>query len=109
MQEIGRRHPGAILAAELRKQKLTQATAAEMLGVTVQTINRVVRGKQAITPAMALLLSRCLGGEAFSWLEAQAHYDLGAALTSEMQDRLDRIQPASGRKREGRKSSSPRR
>ena len=52
-------HPGEILLEELLiPMGLTQVKLAEHIGVPVQRINEIVRGKRGITPETAWLLSQ---------------------------------------------------
>lgn len=51
-------HPGIILLKEfLEPLKLTQKGLAEHVGVPVQRVNEIVRGKRGITPETAWLFS----------------------------------------------------
>jgi hypothetical protein len=48
-------HPGEVLSEEfLKPLGLTQVALAEHLGVPVQRINELVRGKRGVTPGTAL-------------------------------------------------------
>ncbi|MDB4224910.1 HigA family addiction module antitoxin, partial [Granulosicoccus sp.] len=46
------------------------------LGVSPSTINRIINGQSAISPSMALRLSKAVGRSPESWLAMQYHYDL---------------------------------
>ena len=77
-------HPGETLRDDvLPALNLTVTEAAEALGVTRATLSRVINGKAAISPEMALRLERWLGadhgGRADIWLRMQAAYDLWVA------------------------------
>lgn len=52
---------------------------AEKLNVSPSTLNRVLKGKSAISPEMALRLSKALGRSPQSWLTLQNNYDLWQA------------------------------
>ena len=55
-------HPGEILLEEfLKPLGVTQVAFASHIGVSVQRINELVRGKRGITPETAWLLSQALG------------------------------------------------
>jgi antitoxin HigA-1 len=70
-------HPGAILREEfLRPAQLPVKDAAERLGVTRQTLHRVLAGDSTVTAEMALRLSRLTGTSAAFWLNLQAQHDL---------------------------------
>jgi addiction module HigA family antidote len=70
-------HPGEILRDEfLEPLGITQVAFAEHLGVPVQRINELVRGKRGVTPETAWLLSQALGTTPELWTNLQANYDL---------------------------------
>jgi addiction module HigA family antidote len=77
-------HPGETLRDDvLPALGLTVTEAAVQLGVTRAALSRVLNGKAAISPEMALRLERWLGvahgGRATVWLAMQAAFDLWAA------------------------------
>jgi len=55
---------------------LTQLALAEHLGVPIQRINGIVRGKRAITPETAWLLALSLNTTPEFWMNLQATHDL---------------------------------
>ena len=70
-------HPGEVLLEEfLRPLQMTQVAFAAHLGVPVQRINELVRGKRGITPQTAWLLSQALQTTPQFWLNLQNNYDL---------------------------------
>ena len=69
-------HPGASLRVALERLGVKQEAAAESLGVTRVHRNRVLNGRCAVSPAMALRLSRALGTSAGMWLALQRARDL---------------------------------
>jgi len=70
-------HPGRVVLEEcIEPLGLTITEAAEGLGVTRNTLSRLVNGRNGISPEMALRLSRAFGGSPESWLRQQMHYDL---------------------------------
>lgn len=70
-------HPGVILQEEFIKPLgLTQVGLAEHIGVPVQRINELVRGKRGITPETAWLLSQALGTTPEFWVNLQTAFDL---------------------------------
>lgn len=70
-------HPGKILVEEfLLPMHLTQVKFAAHVGVPVQRINEIVRGKRGITPESAWLFSQAFGTTPEFWLNLQANYDL---------------------------------
>jgi addiction module HigA family antidote len=72
--------PGEMLREEfLAPSKLSQEALARRLGVTFQTVSRIVNGHQRITADMAVLLGRELGTTAEFWMNAQTDLDLWRA------------------------------
>jgi len=70
-------HPGEILRKEfLAPAGITQATFAHHIGVPLQRVNEIVRGKRGITPETAWLLSQALGTTPQFWMNLQAAYEL---------------------------------
>ncbi len=77
-------HPGETLSEDvLPALSLTVTAAAEQLGVTRAALSRVLNGKAAIFPEMALTIEAWLGiengGRAELWRAPQAAYDLWQA------------------------------
>jgi addiction module HigA family antidote len=77
-------HPGETLKQDiLPALGLTVTQAAKQLGVTRAALSRVLNGKAAISPTMALRLEAWLGvehgGRADLWLAQQAAHDLWQA------------------------------
>jgi addiction module HigA family antidote len=55
-------HPGEILKEEfLAPVGITQVAFANHIGVPLQRINEIIRGKRGITPETAWLFSQALG------------------------------------------------
>ncbi len=71
---------------------LTVAGLAEALGVSRQSINELLRTRRAVSPAMALRLSRLFGNSAEFWLNAQRAVDLWDAAQAIQKD-VARITP----------------
>lgn len=70
-------HPGEILLEEfLKPLKITQVAFAQHIGVSVQRINELIRGKRGITPDTAWLLSQALDTTPQFWVNLQTNYDL---------------------------------
>ena len=70
-------HPGEILLEEfLIPMGLSQVKFAAHIGVSVQRINEIVRGKRGITPETAWLFSQAFGTTPQIWVNLQANYDL---------------------------------
>ncbi|MPZ71206.1 MAG: HigA family addiction module antidote protein [Actinobacteria bacterium] len=70
-------HPGEILLEEfLRPLGLTQVALADHLGIPIQRINELVRGKRGVTPETAWLLAGALGTTPEFWINLQVNHDL---------------------------------
>ncbi len=70
-------HPGEILLEEfLVPMGQSQVALANHLGVPVQRVNELVRGKRGVTPETAWLLGEALNTTPEFWLNLQAAYDL---------------------------------
>ena len=88
-------HPGEMLREDfLPDYELTVAGLAEALGVSRQSINELLRSRRAVSPAMALRLSRLFGNTPEFWLNAQRAVDLWDAAQS-IKDDVARIKPLS--------------
>lgn len=70
-------HPGLVVWQEcIEPLSLTITAAAEALGVTRKTVSELVNERCAISPEMAVRISKAFGGTAEGWLMQQAQYDL---------------------------------
>jgi len=70
-------HPGRIVRQDcIEPLGLTITRAAEVLGITRQSLNNLVNGKAGISPEMAVRISKAFGGRPEMWLRLQANYDL---------------------------------
>lgn len=70
-------HPGEILLEEfLKPSGISQVALAEHLGVPVQRINELVRGKRGVTPETAWLLAGALDTTPEFWINLQSQHDL---------------------------------
>jgi addiction module HigA family antidote len=70
-------HPGEILLEEfLIPMNISQVTLAKHLGIPIQRVNEIVRGKRGITPETAWLLSQAFGNTPEFWMNLQVTYDL---------------------------------
>ena len=72
-------HPGEILLEEsLVPLALAQVALSEHIGVSVQRINEIVRGKRGITPETAWLLLQALDTKPELWMNLKTRHDLVA-------------------------------
>jgi antitoxin HigA-1 len=70
-------HPGEILVEEfLKPLGVSQVALAKHLGIPVQRINELVRGKRGVTSETAWLLAGALGTTPEFWINLQSNHDL---------------------------------
>lgn len=69
-------HPGVYLRRVLQHLSVSQEALAEAMGTSRFTINQIVTDKRAVTPAMALRLSKATGTSVDVWLNLQRQVDL---------------------------------
>jgi addiction module HigA family antidote len=73
-------HPGEFITeVYLEPNSLSGRELAATLGVSASTLNRILTGTSAVSPEMALRLSKALGRSPESWLAMQSNYDLWQA------------------------------
>ncbi len=88
-------HPGEMLSEDfLPDYGLTVSNFAKAIGVSRQTVNELLRARRAVSPEMALRLSRLFGNTAEFWLNAQRAVDLWEA-SRNIKKKIDRINPLS--------------
>lgn len=86
-------HPGEMLREDfLPDYDLTVAGLADLLGVSRQSINELLRERRAVSPEMALRLARLFGNSAEFWLNAQRAIDLWTAAQA-IRDEVALIKP----------------
>jgi addiction module HigA family antidote len=84
-------HPGAILGEDvLPALAMPIQTAAKQLGVSRQTLHRIIAGTHPVTPAITLRLGKFCGNGPDLWLNMQRAYDLWHA-EREMADEIAKI------------------
>ena len=73
-------HPGEVLREDfLRPAGLTANALAKALHVPTPRVNDIVRERRGVSADTAMRLARYFGGDARSWLNLQAIYDLRLA------------------------------
>ena len=91
MRKIRPTHPGEMLREDFMPDYgLTVASLATALGTSRQTVNELLRERRAMTPTMALKLSRLFGNTPEFWLNAQRAVDLWEAGTQHKKE-IERI------------------
>ena len=76
-------HPGNIIKEDyLLPLSITIKDVAETLGVSRKTLSKIINERGAITPDMALRLSRAFDTTPNFWLNLQKNYDLWQAETA---------------------------
>ena len=82
-------HPGVILSDQfLRPLGVSQVALAAHLGVPVQRINELVRGKRGVTPETAWLLAQAFGTTPEFWINLQTAHDLARSRPSRTIERV---------------------
>lgn len=84
-------HPGADLREDiLPALGISVTKAAEMMGVSRQTLHAILAERQSITPEMALRIGKFCGNGPGFWLRLQMQHDLWKT-EREMADEIARI------------------
>ena len=82
-------HPGVVLEQEfLKPLGVSQVALAAHLGVPVQRINELVRGKRGVTPETAWLLAQALNTTPEFWVNLQTAYDLARSRPARTVEKL---------------------
>lgn len=82
-------HPGEILLEEfLRPMKVTQVRFAAHIGVPLQRVNEIVRGRRGVTAETACLFAGAFGTTPQFWLNLQSNHDLAKCRTARKVRRL---------------------
>ncbi len=94
MRRLNRRptHPGNIIKEDyLLPLSITIKDMAESLGVSRKTLSKIINERGAITPEMALRLSRAFDTTPDFWLNLQKNFDLWQAETESQE--LRKVKP----------------
>lgn len=82
-------HPGEILLEEfLTPLELSQVAFARHIGVPVQRINEIVRGKRGVTPDTAWLFAQAFNTTPEFWINLQSAYDLARNRPKRMVEKI---------------------
>jgi len=86
-------HPGEMLREDfLPGYGLTVAGLADALGVSRQSVNELLRERRALSPEMAIRLSRLFNNSPEFWLNAQRAVALWH-LSQELHEEVSKIKP----------------
>src|ERR1041385_620767 len=92
-------HPGEVLREDyLVSLGLTASALAKALNIPSARINDIVRERRSVTADTAMRLARYFGGDARSWLNLQAAYDLRVAEIRNANRIKREIAPAAARR-----------
>ena len=92
-REIAPTHPGEMLRDDFMPDyNLTTTGLAQKLGVSRQTVNELLLERRAVSPSMALRLSRLFGNTPEFWLNTQRAVDLWNAKRENKQE-IEKIRP----------------
>ena len=92
-REIAPTHPGEMLRDDFMPDyNLTTTGLARKLGVSRQTVNELLLERRAVSPSMALRLSRLFGNTPEFWLNAQRAVDLWNAKRQNKKE-IEKIRP----------------
>ena len=70
-------HPGTILKEDyLNPLSVTIQDMSSILGISRKTLSKIINGRGAVTPDMALRLSRAFETTPELWINLQKNYDL---------------------------------
>jgi addiction module HigA family antidote len=91
--EMAPTHPGILLREDvLPALGLSITQVAKRIGVTRQTLHRILSEQSAVTPEMALRLGRFCGNGPDLWIRMQEAYDLWHAERA-LRAELNQIEP----------------
>jgi len=87
-------HPGEILREDyLLPMSLSANALAKALHIPAPRINDIARERRGITADTAMRLARYFGGDAQSWMNLQAIYDLRLAELAAAEQIFNEIEP----------------
>jgi addiction module HigA family antidote len=79
-REMRHIHPGEILREEvIVANELTVTETAKMLGISRQSLNKIIHEKSDITPEMSFRIAKVFGGTADIWANLQTKFNLHLA------------------------------
>jgi addiction module HigA family antidote len=79
-REMRNIHPGEILREDvIYANELTVTNAAKMLGISRQSLTKIIHEKSDITPEMSFRIAKVFGGTADIWANLQTKFNLHLA------------------------------
>ncbi len=69
-------HPGRMIKHSIEASGLNVTDAAKRLDITRQTLSRVINERTAVSPEMAIRVSKAFDSTPEHWLKIQMAYDL---------------------------------
>ena len=85
-------HPGEILLEEyLRPMGISQVAFARHVGVPLQRVNEIVRGKRGISPDTAWRFAQAFGTTPEFWMNLQSNHDLASSRPTRVVERIHSI------------------
>ena len=85
-------HPGLSVRINcLEPLGLSVTGGAKALGVSRQTLSRLINGQAGVSPDMAIRLAKAFGTTPDIWIRMQASYDIAQAKGQEDQIQVERL------------------
>jgi len=82
-------HPGEILLEEfLKPLGISQVAFARHIGVPLQRINEIVRGRRGVTPDTAWRFAQAFGTTPEFWMTLQLNFDLAYSRPARAVERI---------------------
>lgn len=87
-------HPGQIIAFGLDETGIKRSALAQALGISRNTLYKILEGRQGVTAEMAMRLQAVWGSTAETWLNMQRDHDLWHAQRRVDVSKLKRLHEA---------------
>lgn len=81
--------PGAFIKEELETRNWRQEDLGEILGISLKSVNQLIKNKQSITVKTAKLLSKAFGQSPQYWLSLDTNYRLRLSKYDKQEKRVD--------------------
>lgn len=86
-------HPGVHIANELEELSMSASHLAKDLGIPVNPLTEIIRGRRGITADTALRLARWLGTTPELWMNLQKNYELRLAINEHGEEIARTVRP----------------